>query len=79
MRSQKHTKFISRIRTYRLTYIHHSPSCLQTAAMHLLPGACGVVVGPVGVTGFVGRRPVVTGEAEVKYIQINRAMIRQRF
>lgn len=33
------------------------------------------MAGPVGVTGFVGRRPVVTGEAKVKYIQDKRVMI----
>jgi hypothetical protein len=48
---------------------------VQAGTIHSLPGGCADVAGPVGVTGFVGRRPVVTGEAKVKYIQDKRVMI----
>ena len=42
----------------------YTKSCLCPTIIHLLPGDCVDVAGPVGKAGFVGRRPVVTAEAK---------------
>ena len=61
-----YVKIIKRIITQACINIIPNPII---AIFHLLPGDCADVVGPVGKAGFVGRRPVVTGEAETKYIK----------
>ena len=61
-----YVKIINRIRTQACINIIPNPII---AIFHLLPGDCADVVGPVGKAGFVGRRPVVTGEAETENIK----------